>query len=137
SKVYLTPQDIETAEANGITEERAKARFYQLNWSKHRAITQPCKRPKGLWPKYKDICAEHKVSQTTFFYRINHYGMTPDEAATKPPLKRGEGLKQNHKITPEIREVAAKNGISKQTLAYRVYALKWPVERAMTEPINE
>lgn len=133
---YLSPDDYKIAEANGIPEHRAKVRFYELGWSKHRAITQECKRPKGLWPKWKDKCAENGISQTTFFNRIKQYGVTPEKAATTPPLQKWGWTKKVHVLTPELRETAAKNGISKGALNYRVYGLKWPVERAITEPIN-
>jgi AraC-like DNA-binding protein len=134
---YLTPEDFEIAAKNGIPEVRVKNRFYYLYWSKERSITQPCKSPKGLWPKYKDICAETGISESQFYKRMREYGMTPDEAATTKHMERGTIKKVKIKVTKEVQEIALQNGISIPTLKYRVNYLKWAVERASTEPIHE
>lgn len=130
---YLSPQDIETAKKNGISEERAKARFYKLGWTKQRTITQGIVRPKYDWDKYKDVCV---VTQDTFYKRIQK-GMTPEEAALTPPVPLGGRLDRPMKITKEHIERAAKNGIKLATLNHRVYVYGWEVERAVTEPIHE
>lgn len=133
----LLPEDFAVASKNGISYMNAYNRFYVYGWTKHDAITKPLKKP-NLWPKYGPICKENGVSETSFYHRIKH-GMSPEEAATKPKLKRGEiiGKPQQVKITPEIIAIAEKNGISKNTLKYRVSMYKWSVERAMTEPVHK
>lgn len=130
---YLTPQDIETAMKNGISEERAKARFYKMGWTKQRAITQQLKKPKYDWLKYKD---KSLVAMTTFYQRIQK-GMTPEEAAFTPPVQLGGRLDRPVKITKQHIQRAEKNGIKYTTLCHRVYGYRWDVERAVTEPIHE
>jgi hypothetical protein len=130
---YLTPQDFETAKKNGISEERAKARFYKLGWTKQRTITQKTRKPQHDWFKYKD---KSLVSMQTFYQRIKK-GMSPEEAALTPPVPLGGRLDRPMKITKEHIERAAKNGIKAATLNHRVYGYRWDVERAVTEPINE
>jgi hypothetical protein len=131
---YLTPKDFETAKKNGISEVRAKARFYKLGWSKQRAITQKVRKsPQQTWSKYKH---QSLVSEYGFYARIKK-GMSPEEAALTPPSPRGVRLGRPVKITKEHIERAAKNGIKLATLNHRVYGYHWDVERAVTEPIHE
>jgi hypothetical protein len=130
---YLTPKDFETAKRNGISEERAKARFYKLGWSKQRAITQEIKKPQYDWHKYKD---KSTVSEQTFYQRIKK-GMSPEEAAFTPPVPLGGRLDRPIKLTKEDIKRGARNGIKVATLYQRIYNYKWDVERAVTEPINE
>ena len=130
---YLTPEDFATAEKNGISEERAKARFYKMGWSKQRAITQKLKKPQHDWNKYHH---QSLVTAQTFYQRIKK-GMTPEEAALTPPLPKGCRFGKTIKITQEHMEQAVKNGIKVSTLYARVYNYDWDVERAVTEPIHE
>jgi hypothetical protein len=126
---YLTPEDFETAKKNGISEVRAKARFYRMAWSKQRAITQEVRKPRYDWAEYKD---RSLVTEDSFYKRIRK-GMTPEEAALTPPTVR---LFQPVKITKTHIERAANNGITLTTLSQRVYKYRWNVERAVTEPIH-
>jgi hypothetical protein len=130
---YLSPKDFETAKKNGISEERAKVRFYRRKWSKERAITQPIKQPQHDWALYKN---KSLVSMQTFYQRIKK-GLSPEEAALTPPLPKGWRLNEPIMITKEHMERAARNGIKPSTLHQRVYNYQWDVERAVTEPIHE
>jgi hypothetical protein len=129
--MYLTPDDIEIALRNGISEERVKARFYRSGWSVKRATTEPVRVSKNGWAKYKDVSV---VSVNTFYQRIQR-GMSPEDAALIPTTPRGGRVGNKFKVTQEDVAEAAKNGISENTLRYRVSKYKWSVERARTEPV--
>jgi hypothetical protein len=79
-----------------------------------------------LFERYKEIAI---VSEKTFKSRVLR-GWHPQKAATAPH-------RNNREITKEVIETAAKNGISENSLRNRVSLYKWPIERAMTEPIHE
>jgi hypothetical protein len=125
---YLSPEDYEIARKNGIPKKMAYHRFYFQNWSKERAITEihRLKKWSNLFDQYKEIAI---VSEKTFKSRVLR-GWHPQKAATAPH-------RNNREITKEVIETAAKNGISENSLRNRVSLYKWPIERAMTEPIHE
>jgi hypothetical protein len=128
---YLTDKDIEVAAANGIPEKNLKYRVYWLGWSKKRAMTQPCKTPEKLWPKYKKQCEETGICSSTFFRRIKVMGMSPEMAATYP---KNEHNKKNCIVSKEVQERAAKYGVNRSTLMARVHNYGWPLEKAITTP---
>jgi hypothetical protein len=132
SMEYLTPEDIAIAKSNGISYERVNKRFYQSGWTKERSITEVVKKKVLVWEKYKDISL---VAQGTFYDRIKK-GMTPEQAALTPPVPNGGRLFRSVKVTAEMIEIAAKNGIGKNTLIRRVRYYKWDAERAVSEPIH-
>lgn len=129
---YLNDEDYAIAKENGISRHRAYIRMYELGWSKHDAITKPLQHL--MWPKYKEQCEQNKVSQVTFYKRVQK-GMSPDEASTLPPRERG-GRYKNPKLPQEIVQQAAKNGISIYALRQRVYVYRWPVEKAVSTPTD-
>jgi hypothetical protein len=123
---YLTPEDIEIAEANGISERLAKQRFYQKGWSKERSITEPIREDR--WHQYKELCEKNGITNDTFRNRINKRGMTPEQAATKPI--------RTPVVTPELIALAESNGIKKSTLKARISLYKWDPQDAATIPIG-
>lgn len=132
---YLTDDDYKQAEENGISRMVAYNRFYNYGWDKNKTITHPVKRTK-LWDQYKEKCWENGVSNNNFHRRIKN-GWTPEKAATTPSLPINARKHKNPKVTPEILELANQNGINKNTLSYRIYALKWDTKRAATEKVDK
>jgi hypothetical protein len=132
---YLTDEDYETAERNGIARKAAYHRFYILCWDRLKAITTPVKHHHNLWDDYKD---RSKVAKTTFYERVRK-GMTPEEAASLSPLPLGNPLraKGKGKISLVDFKVAEENGISENTLKARVYQYRWPVELAVAVPVGK
>lgn len=130
---YLTDADYEIAAQNGISHKYAYHRFYIMCWERERAITTPITHKKNLWSKYKTFS---KVSEVTFYNRVRE-GMTPEEAASIPPLPLGNPKRGKGKIGLKDLEIAAANGISEQTAKARVYGYKWPVELAITIPVGK
>jgi uncharacterized protein YjcR len=126
---YLTPNDYEIAEQNGISKHNVEQRFYTYGWSKDRAITYPLKIRKDIWNQYKD---QSVVSVSTFRRRLKD-GMSPELAASTP---RGKRDRSGAKLTLAVIQRAEQNGISYNTLKARVYINKWSVEKAVTFPVD-
>jgi hypothetical protein len=129
---YLSDEDYAIAAKNGISRKYANHRFYIQCWDKERAITTPVNHYKGLWPKFKNISL---VSEPTFNKRIRS-GMSPEKAASTPPLPPGNPNKGTGKIKESHLVTAAENGINERTVKARVYAYRWPVELAITVPVG-
>ena len=123
----LTQNDIRQAELNGIGRKTLYNRVYSLGMEVEEAITKPTVKKECAWGAFKDIAV---VSRSTFYYRIAD-GMEPEQAATTPRKPR-----KGCKIFPEHIAIAEKNGIGLPTLRQRVYGYKWPIERAISEPIG-
>lgn len=144
---YLTDEDYEVAEANGIHRKLLYNRFYMWGWSKERSVSQkPVHHPvmKGYIQKWKPVIEQTGITVALFYARVRAKGWDPERAATTPRMGPEEKKElsravqhKNAKITQEVIETAEKNGISKGTLSIRVYQYKWPVERAMTEPVHK
>lgn len=130
---YLTDADLERAKKNGIPIKRVKQRFYSLGWSKERSITQKYKPITNVWGRYKDVSV---VDMRTFYSRTKR-GWTPEEAAKTPILGNGQRLKARANITPELMELAEKNGIKRMTLYTRMHSYKWSPEDAATIPVGK
>lgn len=131
---YLTAEDYEIAERNGICRDYAYQRYYMLGWDREKAINTPVIQYKNLWRNYKDIS---KVSRSVFYKRIRE-GISPEEAATTPPHPHPGGWnKFTGKFSEKDLEIAAANGISESTAKARVYIYKWPVELAITVPVGK
>jgi hypothetical protein len=132
---FLTYEDIELAKTNGIAYQTAYERVNKLKWPVEKAITTPIKRKEDhLWPKYRELAEKHNVASQCFYQRIKK-GMTPEEAATAPKVPHTNRAKSG-KISKEYYEIAAQNGIKRSTLHARVYGYRWPVEKAVSEPVD-
>lgn len=135
---YLTEEDIQIAESNGISERLARYRLEQMAWEKERAITQPVRTWNGEWAKWQDVAKEHGVKQSTFYARLNIQKWTPEQAATTPPAKPGDKImRKKRKIPEEVIAKAELNGINKNTLYSRILQYNFDYERAATEPVTK
>jgi hypothetical protein len=138
---YLTKEDYAKAKANGITHEMAYNRYYRLGYDVERAITEEPGSYKRittnmqLWEDWKEVAENNGISKQNFYNRLNSKSKkkwTAEEAATIPV-----GVRKNTRISPEIYELARKNGIKKSTLRTRVFNQNWTPYRAATDTVNE
>ena len=131
---FLNEDDFATAKANGLSYDVVYKRFYYSNWSKEDAISKPVRvQQPSLWSVWMKTAVENNVSRYLFYYRTKKLGWEPETAATTPSQGRG----RKRVFTKEQEEIAANNGIPYKTVYHRVYEYKWPIERAITEPVNE
>lgn len=134
-KDYLTPEDYEIAEKNGISRKLADSRFYDNNWEKERAITQPKRGPVlTIWDEWKEIAETNGIGKSTFNSRLE-YGWEPEVAATKELAKTRSGGSKH--FSDEILKLAAVNGITPRRLYSRVFESNWSIEEAATMPLQK
>lgn len=129
---FLTPEDYEIAEKNGISRELAYSRFYNNHWEKERAITQPKRGTTSVWKQWKEVAEANGIRESTFYSRLN-VGLEPEEAATKEVAKNGAGGSKH--FSDELLERAATNGITPRRLYSRVFECGWDIMTAVTTPL--
>lgn len=137
---YITPDDYERAEKNGISRKLLNRRVRGSGWDIEKAIT---KKPgpggrncpnSGKWEKWKDRAV---VSHAVFLDRL-HLKWSEEAAATTQLVepKDKSRLRGKRKFTDEQLAIAASNGVSYQLLCQRLRSKKrkWTIEKAMTTP---
>ncbi|WP_338630440.1 hypothetical protein [Clostridium baratii] len=134
---YITPEEYEIAERNGISERVVCERIRKLAWDKERAITEPII-TKNKYGNLVNIARENGVSKETFYKRMK-LGWESHRAVTTPVKTREEIIGmlagKHRKYPKEIIELAESNGISYDTFRCRVRRLKWDIVKAATTPI--
>lgn len=133
--MLINKNDYLVAEQNGIPKKTVQSRVYVNGWEVERAVSQPVQRQNELWPQWKDRCL---VSMNSFYRRMKE-GMTPEQAALTPPIPRSERNSKCRKpalVNSKTIEQAKQMGMSEHTLKYRIYYLKWSVEKALNTPVN-
>jgi len=137
---YLTPEDFDIAEKNGIHRVLAHNRFYHNGFSKERAITQRVKNQGTEWSKWKEVAESNGICFETFNTRLE-CNYEPERAATEKPMTKIElaenmRKKKKRKVSDELIQRAKENGISYNTLFYRLVKSKhkWSEEDAVTIP---
>jgi len=82
---YITPDEYERAERNGICYDLLNSRVRALGWNIERAINTPVKR-KSTYKNhgsYTQTALENNISLSTYYERVRG-GMSKEEASTKP-----------------------------------------------------
>lgn len=132
---YITPQDYEIADKNGINRKMLNKRVRELGWDIERAITTPKIQRNTGWTEWKDVALSNGVNYDCFKNRVKRYGFTQEQAATTPKMTKKEIAKNsNRKYPPHYLELALKNGIPKNTFYKRVKNLGWSLIQAATTP---
>ena len=126
-KQYLTPEDYEIAESNGISERLVYERFYINDWTAERAITEP---PGNYHSgNYKELLKQAHANGVMItlggLYQRIYKGMPEEEAVTKPLVRKSKYI-----------EIAESNGISRQAYYSRIHR-GWDKETASTWPIGK
>ena len=135
---YITPEEYEIAEANGIDKLTLNNRVRRCNWSKERAMSEPIKR-RGRYTKWYEIAESNGISRGTFIYRVNVCGWSCERAATevlKTIEEKAIIMANSRKRYPDkVYAALEENGICRSTFKGRIHR-GWTVERAMTEKVN-
>jgi hypothetical protein len=137
---YITPQEYELAQSNGVCPRNVDWRIREKGWSKERALTTPSRMKKdyGDWPK---IAKANGIKYSTFVGRVNYRGLTFEQAATLPPEE--DEAKKAHAVHAyshcrtyplEILDLAKNNGIQYQTFRHRVKS-GMSIYEAATKPV--
>lgn len=82
---YLTQQDYDIAQQNGIGRQNLYQRYYMYDWDKERAMTEPIhKRERPERSEWVNVAKANGVSDNLFCMRINKLGWSVRKAATTP-----------------------------------------------------
>lgn len=132
---YITPEEYEVAEKNGIDAHNLERRIRLLGWSKEKAINTPLRElnDRSYWV---EVARKNGIKYQTFMNRVNNLGWDEERAATAPPNKHQfNGVHEKVRIIPtEIIKLAEKNGIKYHTLRMRIKRGMDPHEAA-TKPL--
>lgn len=134
---YITPEDYETAEANGISYTTLWKRVNDSGWDIDRAITTKVVKQKRLSDELKERLHRNGITVGAYRTRIRR-GMSVSEASTMPVLSRNEIVKRsaNKRRIHSVEDVeeAERNGISYHTFCARIRDRGWSVFDAKTKP---
>lgn len=137
---YITPEEYDIAEKNGISRALLNQRVRGGGWDKEVAMSKPSQHGSTGWNLVKEIAKENGISYWTFKQR-RRAGMELMKAATIPPHSPKECIALANKargvrepFTKEELKRAEENGVSYYTLAARVRKCKWDMETAITTP---
>jgi hypothetical protein len=131
---YITPEEYEKAEANGISRSALNSRVRRLGWPKTKAINTPLriKYP----PEIIELVKKNHISYRTFQSRIHALGWDVIKAATTPlqlVSKPRTNVFMPYKYKKYLKTMR-ENGICIGTFQSRIYILKWSPEKAATVP---
>jgi len=134
---YITPEEYQIAQQNGVSAATLEVRVRSLAWKKERAInTPPHKKHRlGDWIK---VAEKNGICYRTLVYRANQLGWDLERAATQPLQNRkaqAECAREKSRVYPiKFLELAKQNGINYDTFRHRVNESGWTMEDASTRP---
>ncbi|MDO6634108.1 hypothetical protein [Bacillus thuringiensis] len=141
---YITPDEYERAERNGINRRVLNERIRNLGWDKDIAMTKPVRRSNATgWCKVREIALKNGISRKTYYARMKK-GWKLIDAISKPPINKYQALKlaekanywsENKVLSDEQAEIASLNGVSYRVARERIRRLKWSVEEAIATPV--
>jgi len=135
---YITPEEYETAAANGISAGTLETRIRRLGWPKELAMTKPPRKLSKIPREIVELAQRNDIPYQTLYWRI-YAGWAPERAATEPVADRAERVRRAHdarrKIPADIIELANQNGVKYTTLYKRVSEMGWDPMTAATTPI--
>ncbi|MEN3134544.1 hypothetical protein [Bacillus cereus] len=141
---YITPDEYERAERNGINRGVLNERIRNFGWDKDTAMTKPVRTRNATgWCKVREIALKNGISHKTYYARIKK-GWKLIDAISKPPINKYQALELAEKanywsgnkvLSDEQAEIASLNGVSYRVARERIRRLKWSVEEAITTPV--
>ncbi|WP_283746295.1 MULTISPECIES: hypothetical protein [Bacillus cereus group] len=141
---YITPEEYEIAERNGINRKVLNERVRNLKWDKTIAMTKPVRKSKSTgWRQVKEIALKNGICRQTYYARRKK-GWKLIDAISKPPISKYQALELAEKanywgankiLSEEQLKVALSNGVSYRLARERIKRLKWPIEIAITTPV--
>ena len=134
---YITPEEYEYAERNGISKTNLEIRIRKYGWAHSRAVNQPIRKLKRH--PMLAVAKENGISTKLYHSRIKNK-WSEERAATEPvhdPAKElGERVRANRIYSQEIIDLAASNGIKYTTFTSRMRTGKMTELEAATTPLR-
>jgi hypothetical protein len=135
---YITPEEYETAAANGISRNLLETRIRKYGWPKELAMTKPPRKWSKIPREIVELARQNGIPRSTFYWRV-HIGWAPERAATEPVADRAERVRRAHdarrKIPADIIDLADQNGVKYTTLWKRINTLGLDPMTAATTPV--
>lgn len=136
---YITPEEYEIAERNGISKKRLQRRIWDLAWDKQRAINEPPQKKSQAIPKEIAKRAEQNgIKYETLRQRIHRFGWDYERACTEPLQDKTKAVKKalnaQRRYPKEIMELLKLNGIKYSTFINRINKSGWDLYKAATTP---
>jgi len=120
---YITPEEYETAAANGVKKETLEYRVRGAGWNKHDAIHTETRKLESVPQEVLDRAEANGICYSTLLRRINT-GWDMERACTETPTTTSENARiQSEKLRKypkELIELAVSNGINVKTFYRRV-----------------
>ncbi|QCT03762.1 hypothetical protein E6C60_3051 [Paenibacillus algicola] len=134
---YITPDEYNQAQKNGVDPENLNRRVRLLGWKKDKAINTPLR--KITDHKYwADVAEKNGITYYTFTSRINVYGWSEERAATEPLQDFGSmreaGTDAIRKIPRIVLMLAEQNKLKYHTVRMRIKK-GWGLYEAATVPV--
>jgi len=134
---YITPEEYQAAEQNGISAHLLGIRVRDLAWKKDRAISTP-PRVVGNLVKWRDAAMANGIRANTFYTRLRR-GISPEEASTTPLMSMCEAsmtARDKNRVHPAHYVALAKeNGVKYKTYTSRIHR-GWDPEQAATKSVD-
>ncbi|GLY11384.1 hypothetical protein [Pseudobacillus badius] len=140
--VYITPEDYETAEKNGINRNTLEYRVRYGGFDIDRAITEPVAKREPWTPEQRAKLKESQLGESTVRERMKKWGISRDEALAIPKFTPEEtfeqlkkGFEEKHCVfSREQRQKMKENGIKHATAYARWKYRGYTKEEAVTIP---
>ena len=133
---YITPEEYETAEKNGVSKDLLEQRLRRLNWSRRRAVNETPKKH-GDHKYWYGIAKGNGINYNTFTSRISR-GWEPERAATEAACSRKESGTRSGRVrkrfSKEALDMLEKSGIAYATFRARVET-GWDEMEAASHPV--
>jgi hypothetical protein len=123
---YITPDEYEIAEQNGICKKTLEMRIREYAWDKQRALTEPVRQKRELDLPNEVIkrAAQNGIEYNLLSQRILQLNWDIEKACTEPLFDYSNHLvevnKSRRKYPQELYELAKVNGIHERTFRRRV-----------------
>lgn len=141
-KWYITPEEYDLAESNGICSLTLTSRVRNYGWDIKRACTEPVNNQflkNTLTDEMKETLKQNNITINAFSKRIKEFGWSLEKALNTPTLSKRECImianNSRRSITDEQYRRAKANGIARGTLKRRVMQSHWDMERAINTPV--
>lgn len=123
---YISPEEYEIAERNGIGREILRHRIQYLSWTKERAITTPVRKRNMSKVPWRELAEKNGINRSTFHARIQ-CGWDVEKASTTPVKTMREKIEflmdmneKRRKYPSEILKEMKRNDICYSTFCKRV-----------------
>ena len=137
---YVTPEEYDIAEQNGISRILVWERKYRYGWKNEKCITEPVRQYRNVPKRFKDKAKELGISNAAACVRMGR-GWSMEAAYTTPLITEAEkqerarkAKKKRRKFTDEEYKIMEQNGVKVKLAHQRIRENGWDRELAISIP---